>query len=191
MTRNRTPWSLDAALRNPRGVTLLEILVGLSLLVAVLGFTYEFLTSGQRAALTTRDSFQVQGQLRAALDNMVDEIRWGQTVTAASATSVTLTIPQATPFSPTSPYTVTFAFDAINHTVTRRQDAGAAQPVAYSIVKPDGGGGLQIEYYDAASTSLGSTPSDLTVIARVRLTVTSTKSNTSRTFVGDAALRGR
>lgn len=163
----------------------------MSLLVVVLGFTYEFLMAGQRAAFTTRDAFQTQGQLRAALDNMIDELRWAQTVTAASATSVTVTIPQATPFSPSSPYSVTFAYDTVNRTVTRRQDTGPADSIAYNMVKLDGSNGLNIDYYDASNTSLGSAPADLSVIARVRITVTSTRNTTSRTFTGDAALRGK
>ncbi len=174
-----------------RGVTVLELLIGMSLLIVVLGASYEFLMTGQRAALTTRDSFQAQSQLRSALDNMVDEIRWADAVTAASATSVTVHIPQNTPFSQTSPYSVTFAYNATNRTVTRQQGVGSIDPVAYNIVKLDNSAGLAIDYYDASSVYLGSTPADLTAIARVRLTIIATTNLTSRTFAGDAALRSR
>ncbi len=174
-----------------RGVTVLELLIGMSLLIVVLGASYEFLMTGQRAALTTRDSFQAQSQLRSALDNMTDEIRWADAVTAANATSVTVHIPQNTPFSQTSPYSVTFAYNAANRTVTRQQGAGPIDPVAYNIVKLDTSAGLAIDYYDASSVYLGSTPVDLTAVARVRLTIFATTNLTSRTFVGDAALRGR
>ncbi len=184
-------WSLMRTARDSRGLTVIELLVGLSLLIVVLGATYEFLMTGQRAALTTRDSFMAQSQLRAALDNMTDEIRWASGVTAASGTSVTVQIPQNTPFSPTSPYSVTFAYDAGARTVTRQQDLNPSQPVAYNIVKPDSTAGLSIDYYDSSSLSLGQTPADKTAIARIRLTVIATTNRTSRTFVGDAALRSR
>lgn len=182
-------------LRNSKGVTVLELLVGMSLLVLVLGVLYQFLTAGEKAAGTAKDVMQVQGDMRAALDNMVDEIRWAQSVTAASATSISVLIPQNTPFSASSPYTAQFAYDASGKTVTRRVDAGSGfgntLPIAYNIRKLDGSAGLSIEYFNSAGTSLGSTPSDLTAIARVRLTLTSTKNNSSRTLVGDVALRAR
>lgn len=179
--------------RDSRGVTILELLIGMSLLIVVLGASYEFLMTGQRAALTTRDSFQAQSQLRSALDNLVDEIRWADSVTAASATSVTVHIPQNTPFSLTSPYSVTFAYDATNRTVTRQQGAGPIEPVAYNIVKPDNTAGLTLSYYRADATLVDLTvlPIDYTSMARVRLTIVATTNRTSRTFVGDASLRGR
>ena len=185
------PWSLMRTARDSRGLTVLELLIGLSLLIVVLGATYEFLMTGQRAALTTRDSFMAQSQLRAALDNMTDEIRWASAVTAASATSVTVTIPENTPFSVSSPYSVTFAYDAGARTVTRQQGLGAIVPVGYNIVKLDSTAGLSIDYYDDSSGWLGQTPGNLNAIARIRLTVIATTNRTSRTFVGDAALRSR
>jgi hypothetical protein len=169
----------------------LELLLAFSLLIIVVGTTYEFLMAGQRAASKTRDSFLAQSQLRAGVDNITDELRWADAVTAASGTSVTVHIPQNTPFSMSSPYSVTFAYDATGRTVTRQQGAGPTQPVAYNVVSPDGSGGLSFNYYDAASTSLGQSPADLTAVARVRLTVIATASRTSRTLTGDAALRSR
>jgi hypothetical protein len=47
------------------------------------------------------------------------------------------------------------------------------------------------EYFDGTGTSLGSSPANLAAIIRVRLTVTTTRNGTSRTFAGDAALRAR
>jgi hypothetical protein len=147
----------------------------------------------------TNDFMQTQAQVRAALDNVVDEIRWAQSVTAASATSVTLLVPQTTPFAAPGPYTVTFAYDAAADTVTRQVDpdaggplpVGAAEPLAYAVVREDGSNGLAFEYFDAAGTSLGTAPADLTAVARVRLTVTTTSKQISRTFAGDTALRAR
>jgi Tfp pilus assembly protein PilW len=185
--------------RGERGVTVLELVIAMALLALVVGSIYGMIATGARSARVTNDLVQTQGQVRAALDNVVDEARWAQGVTAAGPTAVTLLVPQATPFAAGSPYTVTFAYDAASHTLTRQVDldaggpgpAGPAEAVAYRVVRRDGSGGLSLEYFDAAGTSLGSAPADLGAIVRVRITVTTTWEQTSRTFAGDAALRAR
>lgn len=175
--------------------------MGLVLLVLVLGGLYEFLSAGERAAATARNTFQAQSELRAALDAMVDEIRWAERANGASATCVSVLIPQNTPFSATSPYTATFAYDAANDTVLRKTINGnvsgecasltGAQPVAYNIVKPNGSNGMVVEFFDSTNTLLGLPVADLNAVARVRLTITATRSNSSRELVGDVALRAR
>ncbi len=197
MTSNRPrrrTFSHDA-----RGTTILEMVLALSLLVLALGGIYAFVVTGGKSARLTNNFLQTQAQLRAALDNVIDEIRWAQSVTGASGSSVTLLIPQNTPFSASSPYTVTFAYDAAADTVTRQVDpdasgplaAGAPVPLAYTVVAENGSNGLAFEYFDAAGTSLGATPADLSAVARVRLTVITTRDEISRVFTGDAALRAR
>lgn len=178
-----------ATARDNRGFSGLELLIGFSLLIVVVGVAYEFLTTGQRQAVIMRSSLFSQSQVRAGIDNMTDEIRWARSVTAASATSVTLDIPSNTPFS-AGPYSVTFAYNSGTRTVTRQQDAGPVLPVAYNIARLDGSAGLSFDYYDAVSTPLGQSP-DVTSVARVRLTIIATANRTSRTFTGDAALRSR
>ncbi|MDQ7848735.1 MAG: hypothetical protein QN152_08215 [Armatimonadota bacterium] len=185
--------------RGPRGATLLEIVMALGLFALAVGGIYALVATGGKSARVTNDFLQTQAQLRAALDNVVDEIRWAQTVTAASGTSVTLLIPQNTPFSATSPYTVTFAYDAAARTMTRQVDPdaggpglpGPAEALAYSVVQEDGSPGVAFEYFDAGGTPLGATPPDVGAIARVRLTVTTTQNQVSRVFTSDAALRAR
>ncbi|MGH2376281.1 MAG: prepilin-type N-terminal cleavage/methylation domain-containing protein [bacterium] len=199
MTSNGVVRSPAAGLRDARGVTLLELLVALSLFALVIGSIFAFVGTAGRSARVANDFLQAQPQVRAALDTAVDEIRWAQSVTCASATSVTLLIPQNTPFSAASSYLVTFAYDAAADTVTRRENAtgagcppgGTGEPIAFSVVRPDGTDGLIFEYFDSAGTSLGSTPPDVTIIARVRMIVTTTRNQVSRTFAGDAALRAR
>lgn len=191
----------SAGVRRPdeRGVTLLELVVAMALFGLVVGAIYGMIATGARSARVTNDMVQTQAQVRAALDNLVDETRWAQAVTVASATSVTLLVPQATPFAAGSPYTVTFAYDAANRALTRQVDIdaggpalpGPVVPVAYRVAQPDGSDGLAFEYFDAGGTSLGSSPADLASIARVRITVTTTWERFSRTFAGDAALRAR
>jgi len=179
-----------ATARDNRGFSGLELLIGFSLLIVVVGIAYEFLSTGQRTAQIMRRSLFSQSQVRAGIDNMTDEIRWAASVTAASATSVTLSIPSNTPFGP-GPYTVTFAYNAPAQAITRQVGAGPAAAIAYGIVKLDGTAGLSIDYYDASSNPLGQSfpPGDLAAIARIRLTVIATRELASRTLVGDASLR--
>ncbi len=199
MTSRRHTSPFLALLRDERGVTLLELLIALGLLAVALASVYGYAATGGRSAKVTNDLLQTQNQVRAALDNLVDEIRWAQSVPAASALSVTLFVPQNTPFSAASPYTVTFAYDAAADTVTRQEDPdaggpllpGPAEALAYSVVQRNGSDGFALEYYDAAGTSLGSAPADLSAVVRVRLTVTTTRDGISRTFAGDTTLRGR
>ncbi len=199
MTSRRRAAACGDALGEIRGSTLIEMVLALSMFALTVGGIYAFVATGNRSARTTNSFLQSQAQVRAGLDNIVDEIRWAQSVTAASATSVTLFIPQNTPFSAASPYTVTFAYDGVADTITRRVDPdaggpltpGAAEPLAYSVVREDGSDGLAFEYFDAAGTSLGSAPADLAAIARVRMTVTTLRGDIQRVFAGDAALRAR
>ncbi|HEV8340370.1 MAG TPA: hypothetical protein VGR25_12055 [bacterium] len=185
--------------RRDRGSTFVELVMALSLLGLAAGSIYAFISTGGKSARLTNNFVQSQSQVRAGLDNVIDEIRWAQNVTAANGISVTLLIPQSTPFSAASPYTVTFAYDAAADTLTRQVDpdgagpaaAGPADPVAFGVVQGNGADGAAFEYFDAAGTALGATPGDLTAIARVRLTITTTSDQISRVFAGDAALRAR
>ncbi|MDR7544987.1 MAG: prepilin-type N-terminal cleavage/methylation domain-containing protein [Armatimonadota bacterium] len=193
MTSSRRVGWLRSAAGDARGVTLVELVMALALLSLALGSIYGFVLTGGRSARVTNDLLQTQAQVRAAMDNVVDEIRWAQRVTAASAASVTLLVPQSTPFSPSSPYTVTFAYDAGTQTLTRREDpdadgpsaAGAPVDLAYGLAS------LTFEYFDNNGISLGSSPADLDAVARVRMAVTAMRDQTIRSFAGDAALRGR
>jgi len=173
------------------GVTLIEFIVMLAVLAIVIGGIYEFVVNGAVSAAKTNDFIQAQGQIRAALDNIIDESRWAQLVTAAGPTSVTLSIPQNTPFSATSPYNVTFAYDAVNHVVTRQQDTNPAVSLAYLVVGARGSTGLTFTYFDSGNTPLGSspTPGQLSTIARLRATVAATSGTVTRYLAGDAALR--
>lgn len=185
--------------RVQRGVTTLELVIAMSIFTLVVGGIYSLLNTAGRSARVTNDFLQVQAQMRSAIDNLVDEMRWAHSVVAAGTTSVTVLVPQATPFSASSPYTATFAYNAGAQTVTRQVDpdaAGplppeAAEPVAYGVVRPDGSAGLRFEYFDATGVSLGSSPADLAAIARVRVSVNTTRDLVSRASVGDVALRGR
>ena len=177
--------------RRSDGVTLIEFVIILALLGLVIGGIYKFVVNGTVSASKTNDFLQAQSQVRAALDNIVDETRWGQSVTAASATSVTVSVPQNTPFSSSSPYTVTFAYDATNRTVTRQQGAGPAAALAYLVAGPGASTGLTFTYFDGGNNPLGSAPAagQLASIARVRAVIATTSGTVTRNLAGDAALR--
>ena len=175
-----------------RGLTLLELVITLALLAAVLGGgIYAFVATGTRSARETNEFVQSQAQLRAALDGILEETRWGQSVQAATATSVTVLIPAGTPFNGGAAYTVTFAYDAVADTVTRQVPPGAATPVAFNIVQDTGADGLAFAYFDNTGTMMAIPPVPLTDVVRIRATLTATRGTTSRTLTDDAALRGR
>lgn len=181
------------ALKRERGVTLIEFVIMLAVLGLVLGGIYEFVVNGAITASKTNDFLQSQSQIRAALDNIVDESRWAQSVTAATATAVTLSVPQSTPFS-AGPYTVVFAYDATNLAVTRQVTAPSVGPVvalAYLVAGPGGSTGLTFTYFDNGNNSLGSAPpaGQLPSIARIRASVATTSGTVTRYLAGDAALR--
>src|SRR3970040_1197243 len=111
MTSRGRPASRQDLARSD-GLTILELLIALTLLAVVVGGLYRFAATASESARLTNTFLQIQAQARAALDNVVDEIRWGQQVTAAGPTSVTVLVPQATPFFAASPYPGTFAYDA-------------------------------------------------------------------------------
>ncbi len=180
--------------RDTKGVTLLEFLVVLAILATVIGGIYRFVVSGAISASKTNDFLQTQSQIRSALDNIVDETRWGQSITAGTATSMTVQIPQGTPYYPAASYTVTFAYDSTNNAITRQQctpGCAAAVPLAHLVAGPGNSTGLTFTYYGGGSTSFGSTPlsEQLPNIARIRAVVSTTSGSVTRYLAGDAALR--
>jgi len=180
--------------RRQRGFTLIEFLVMMAILALVIAGIYRFVVNGAVSASKTNDFLQTQSQIRSALDNIVDETRWGQLVTAATATSMTVQIPQGTPYYPATSYTVTFAYDSTNMAITRQQctpGCAAALPLAYLVAGPGNSTGLAFTYFDTGGASFGSAPSSgqLASIARIRAVVSTTSGTVTRYLAGDAALR--
>ncbi len=182
--------------RDTRGVTLIEFLMMLAILGLVIGGIYAFVVNGAISASKTNDFLQTQSQIRSALDNIVDESRWGQNVTAATATSATIQMPGTTPYCGGGAYTVTFAYDNANKTITRTASApcnnpGTAVPLANLVVGAGGATGLTFSYFDGGNNAFGSTPTaaQILVIARIRAVVATTSGTVTRYLAGDAALR--
>src|SRR3989304_1690227 len=159
MTSRGRPASRQDLARSD-GLTILELLIALTLLAVVVGGLYRFVATGSQSARLTNNFLQIQAQARAALENVVDEIRWGQQVTVAGPTWVTVLVPQATPFSAASPYIVTFAYAAAADAVTRQEDPdaggalppGAAGAVAPFIVLKEGSNGPGLGGFAAGGT---------------------------------------
>lgn len=182
--------------RDAQGVTLIEFIMMLAILGIVIGGIYGFVVNGAISASRTNDFLQTQSQIRSALDNIVDESRWGQSVTAGTATSVTIQMPGNTQYCSGGAYTVTFAYDSANKAITRNAsapcpNAGTAVTLAYLVVGAGGATGLTFSYYDGGNTSFGSTPTagQLAQIARIRAVVATTSNKVTRYLAGDAALR--
>lgn len=116
--------------RDERGFSLFDLIVGTTLMLAMSGSVYPLVGTGGRSLRHIGDSVQTQSQLRAAIDSLTDESRWGTTITAGTATSVTVRVAAGSPFSPTSDYTVTFAYDAAADRITREVDPDAEGPTA-------------------------------------------------------------
>lgn len=182
--------------QDTKGVTLIEFVMMLAVLAIVIGGIYQFVVNGAISASKTNDFMQAQAQIRSALDNFVDESRWGQSVTAATQTSVTVQMPGGTQYCAGGAYSVTFAYDSTTKAITRQATSpcpnpGVALPLAYLIVGPNNAAGLSFTYFDGGNTSFGSSPSSgqLPSIARIRAVVTTTSGTVTRYLAGDAALR--
>ncbi len=180
--------------QDTKGVTLIEFVMMLAVLGIVIGGIYQFVVNGAVSASKTNDFLQTQSQIRSALDNVVDETRWGQAVNAGTATSMTVQIPQGTPYCTAGAYTVTFAYDAINKRITRQASAPcatAAVALAYLVGGPGSSTGLTFTYSDGGNTWSTSTPSaaQLPNIMRVRAVVATTSGTVTRYLASDVALR--
>jgi len=181
--------------RGTSGATLVELLLALVLLGVVTAGVYGMVSWASGTARRANAFLLSQAQVRAGLDNVVDEARWGSRVNVARPTCVTVRVPRETPFSQRSPYSVSFWFDPAGRVAMRRQslnpDAldcpveGPGGPLAHGVVR------LGFEYFDASGVSLGTGPVSTDRISRVRVVVTTELDGVRRTFAGDVALRAR
>src|SRR3972149_1639137 len=103
MTSRGRPASRQDLARSD-GLTILELLIALPPLAVVVGGLSRFVATGSQSARLTNNFLQIQAQARAALDNVVDEIRWGQQGTAAGPAAGPARGPPAPPFSAARPY---------------------------------------------------------------------------------------
>lgn len=181
------------------GFSLLELLLALTLLVLVTVGIYALIGTGAVAARDTGATLRAQTQVRAALDGIVDEVRWAARVLSSpppTPTSVALCVPQS-PLSST-PYFVAFAFDTTSRRIMRAIDPDAAGPSPFGTPEPlaalPGEGRapvFEFQYFNR----LGAPAPDPSSIAQIRIRIRMEVQNrlrvpaTERELVGDVALR--
>jgi len=174
-------------LRSARGLTVLELLFVLVIFGIATGAIFGLMKIGVKSAGFNTRSLQSQVQVRAALDNMVDEARWADRVWSAAANTVTLHVPTGTPFYSGGEYRVTFAYDSATKTVTRTRTwpnpPDATFAMAYNVA------GLTLSYYGSDGDLL--TFSDVTNMAMVEFRVTTNTGTIGRILAGNATLRAR
>jgi len=111
-------------MRNERGFTLAELLVGIAvvgLLMAALFFT---LLEGQSAFLFGSQRAEIQQNARQSLAKVVEELRTGTTVTALAATSITFQFVDYVPGPPETCRKVTVQYSLNGTDIQRNQTAG-------------------------------------------------------------------
>lgn len=80
---------ITAALRNQKGVTLVEMMIAASLAGLLAAGTGLFLQEGQDAYQAGAGRSEVQQNARVALDRVIRELRTGTAVVSGNATSIT------------------------------------------------------------------------------------------------------
>src|SRR3972149_9686775 len=102
MTSRGRPASRQDLARSD-GLTILELLIALTLLAVVVGGLYRFVATGSQSARLTNNFLQIQAQARAVMDNVVDEIRWGQRGAAPRPPAGEVPVPHGPPRPPPPP----------------------------------------------------------------------------------------
>lgn len=125
-----TPFTRGADDRRRRGFTLTELIVSTTISGFILaGVLAAFLMLGRTGA-NIRNYTEVEEKARGALERFSREARLAYQVNAASATSVTLSIPDATAIRDQLGYKVTYTLDTVNKRFTRTVEnpPGTMQP---------------------------------------------------------------
>ncbi|MDI6772199.1 MAG: prepilin-type N-terminal cleavage/methylation domain-containing protein [bacterium] len=94
--------------RDARGLSLLEILVALGVLVIALVAIYGLVVNAVRSFGMGEDFLDVQQNARVALDRLVAEARWARRLVAAATSQVDIEIGGDNPLHPGCTYTVRF-----------------------------------------------------------------------------------
>jgi type II secretory pathway pseudopilin PulG len=119
--------------RPSAGFTLLELLIGMSLALMVMGAvlsSYIFL-GRNLARLANQQTLETQG--RRALAYFAQDVRMASGLTSPSVSGVTLTLPVAS---------VTYTYDSSAHTLTRQVQGATAQILVSNLLS------FYFRYYD-------------------------------------------
>lgn len=96
------------------------------------GVLSTFLLMGRTAA-NVANYTDIEANARKSLETLSREVRVAYEVTAYSANSVTLLIPDASSNPRGAAYSVSYAFDAISNQLTRSVNSGAAVPLLTGV----------------------------------------------------------
>jgi type II secretory pathway component PulJ len=176
-----------------RGISLVEGIVGLTILSVVLAATAALLAGGQRLQRTSQDYSQLQTDLRTAVRRVARSLRHGFAVVnpstvsgfgvqASSATQVIVTVPEP---SGVTPEKVELRFYVSNQVLyAQRSDQAAPGTALLTGVR-----GLAFSYYQ--TTAAGRTAVDATpqLATEVRFTLSAAQGKIVTAMPGMACLR--
>lgn len=94
-------------IKNENGFSLIELMVVLVILSFIILGLVTFFGGGVRSWISGNNQLRSQREARMAMDMMVKEIRFGQSVTKNSNYSITVDVP---PLGSTAAYSVTFSW---------------------------------------------------------------------------------
>jgi prepilin-type N-terminal cleavage/methylation domain-containing protein len=98
-------------IKNENGFSLIELMVVLVILSFIILGLVTFFGGGVRSWISGDNQLRSQREARMAMDMMVKEIRFGQSVTKNSNYSITVDVPPFdTPLGSTATYKVTFSW---------------------------------------------------------------------------------
>lgn len=171
-----------------RGLSLLEVLVGLAILVVALGGIYGLISQSVRSFGVNEDFLEVQQNARVALVRLGEEARWAEGVAASSvacpwSSCVELNVSSDNPISPTVAYMVRFRHNASAQQF-ERTEGGTTRPLADNVTN------IVFRYFDlnGADCALGGcTAAD---VVRVEAEISLQRGETSaRVVSSDVFLR--
>ncbi len=171
-----------------RGLSLLEVMVGLAILVVALVGVYGLISQSVRSFGVNEDFLEVQQNARVALVRLGEEAKWAEGVLASSGpcpwpTCVELAVSPDNPINPTVAYQVRFTFNAAAQRF-ERFESGTTRPLADYVT------GISFRYLDRNGTDCaggGCTASD---VVRVEADITVQRGDASARVVNsDVFLR--
>lgn len=180
-------------LADTHGLTVLEILVALAILVVALGAIYGVVRNAATSFGINEDLLDAQQNARLGLERLVEEARWTRRVVAAGPSRLDLEIVPENPRFPGCTYTVRFAHNGSDNSFDRSvlSTSGSCPPTAGTESIASFVTGLAFTYCDAAGTCGGGIP--LGAIVRVEAQIEVTKGlgplPQRRTVSGAALLR--
>jgi hypothetical protein len=135
-----------------RGWTIIDFVLGLSLATAVAAGAYGLTRVAVVGFLSVERSLERGQAARRALDRIIEELRWAETIVGDSAcppsnlcaSRVRAAIPAANPYRRDEAYEVTFQHNAVQREVERRVGTGVnnlaahVDAVTFVYLLPDG-----------------------------------------------------